>query len=187
MWDNNCWDWVLFIPELILARWRHVKSCLRHQELRWRSICITCVLPVVLSRKFNQSSYIESSSYFFAKMFLPVKQLLRKFSHDTFLMKPELRLEIPFLPSIFHYLSAETRYFVVNLETLALITVLKMQWHSLKGLTLRMEASRGDGLVAELGRRTIFVYELRMRRNTKDMSICVNMSISLTKMADSQG
>lgn len=54
-------------------------------------------------------------------------------------MKPELRhttkTKIPFLPSILHFLSAETRYFVGNHETLALITVLKIRWYS-EGLTL---------------------------------------------------
>ena len=59
-------------------------------------------------------------------------------------MTPELRAfvvttntEIPLLPSILHFLSAETRYFVTNQETFGLIMVLKIEWYR-KGMTLRV-------------------------------------------------
>ena len=68
------------------------------------------------------------------------KHFLWEFSHDHLI--PELtpffvttKTEIAVLPSILHFLSAQTRYFVGKQETLALITVLKIEWHG-KGLTL---------------------------------------------------
>lgn len=38
---------------------------------------------------------------------------------------------------------------------------------------VNMEALQGDGLLAQLCRRTVFIYKQRIR-SLKDMSICVN-------------